>query len=125
VLDSATKHGFVEIALNRAGEDRSCARRHGLISEQCELLRLWRPGLGKHGIGKRHAAFNQSFGLGHIGRHFDTGTLGVRIEEQDFIEANSFVAQQVGRVRTNEYLPAVSTLHCREHWRQEANDIRM
>jgi hypothetical protein len=47
----------------------------------------------------------------------------VRLEQQDFVESDSFVAQQVRRMRAYEHLSTCSALHPREYLGQEPNNI--
>jgi hypothetical protein len=88
LADDLMKHRFVEITLHCAGHDRQRS-----VPEQCKLLWPWRASLGQENIGKRHATVDQRLCLGKIGRRLDASALGVRLEQQNFVQSNSFVAQ--------------------------------
>jgi hypothetical protein len=118
LADDPMEHRLVEITLHCAGNDWQ-----RLIPEQRKLLRPWRASLGQEGIGKRYATVNQRLCLGKNDCGLDVSAFGVRLEQENFVQSNSFVAQQVSRVGANQHLPTSPTLHACEQLRQEADHI--
>jgi len=81
VIQYPAKQGLVQIPLHRAGDHRLGTRGQRSNSKKRELLRLWRPGLGKQRIWQRHTALDQKLCLGQVLRHLDAGAFGIRLEQ--------------------------------------------
>jgi hypothetical protein len=125
MLDDTAEHDFVEIAFHSAGKNQSWFQRRHLVTEQRKLLWFRWPGFREHDIGQRNPTLDQSSRVLQIGGNSNPCTFGMRPQEQYFVKPNPLVPQQIRRVRTNQHLPAGSTLHPRKHGGQEANHIWM
>ena len=95
------------------------------IQQGWKLIGILRRGVGKNGVTERQATFEQSPHLIHIlwGPHY--GALPTGDKQQDFIEADTFVPQEVKRMGAEEYLATGSATQARHGLRQLTNYSRM